>query len=304
MDFPNPDWDDLRVFLALARAGSVRGAARDLRVTHPTVSRRLGGLEELLGARLFERMPEGYTLTEAGQEVLGLAVQMEEQVQEMGRRVLGRDTRLSGRLRVTLSGVFARRLLMPDLKAFQDAHPDVELEVETSYAMADLSRREADVAIRCSNSPPEDLVGHRLMHHASAAYASLEYLAEHDPVNSPADCRWIGRADDANPVWVKESAYPDVPVHGIMSDPEVQLEACKAGMGIAKLGCFVADREPDLRRLPPGEPDGRMQIWILTHPDLKNTLRVRSFMKFLARVMGRRRDLLEGRRGKPTWRPS
>ncbi len=304
MDYPIPDWDDLRVFLALARAGSVRGAARNLRVTHPTVSRRLGGLEEMLGARLFERMPEGSALTQAGQEVLGLAVQMEEQVQEMGRRVLGRDTRLSGRLRVTLSGIFATRLLMPDLKAFQDAHPRVELEVETSYAMADLSRREADVAVRCTKSPPENLVGRRLMLYASAAYASLEYLAEHDPVNSPADCRWIGRADDANPVWVKESAYPDVPVHGIMSDPEVQLEACKAGMGIAKLGCFVADREPDLRRLPPGEPDGRMQIWILTHPDLKNTLRVRSFMKFLARVMGRRRDLLEGRRGQPTWQPS
>ncbi len=304
MDYPSPDWDDLRVFLALARAGSARGAARDLRVTHPTVSRRLGGLEELLGARLFERMPEGYALTEAGEEVLGLAVQMEEQVQEMGRRVLGRDARLSGRLRVTLPGVFANRLLMPDFKAFQDAHPRVELEVETSYAMADLSRREADVAVRCTISPPEDLVGHRLMHHASAAYASLEYLAEHDPVNAPADCRWLGWAEDANHVWVKENAYPDVPVQGIMSDPEVRVAACKAGMGMAKLSCFVADREPDLRRLPPGEPDGRMEIWILTHPDLKNTLRVRSFMEFLARVMDRRRDLMEGRCAQPTWQPS
>jgi DNA-binding transcriptional LysR family regulator len=304
MEYPNPDWDDLRVFLALARAGSVRGAARDLRVTHPTVSRRLGGLEELLGARLFERMPDGYALTEAGQEVLGLAVQMEEQVQEMGRRVLGRDTRLSGRLRVTLSGVFANRLLMPDLKAFQDAHPRVELEVETSYSMADLSRREADVAVRCTNSPPEELVGRRLMNYASAAYASLEYLAEHDPVNAPADCRWIGWTDDPNPVWLKASAYPNIPVRGIISDPEVQLEACKAGMGIARLGCFAADREPNLRRLPPGEPDGLMQIWILTHPDLKNTLRVRSFMEFLARVMGKRRDLMEGRCGQPTWQPA
>jgi DNA-binding transcriptional LysR family regulator len=89
-----------------------------------------------------------------------------------------------------------------------------------------------------------------------------------------------------------------------MSDPEVQLEACKAGMGIARLGCFAADPEAELRRLPPGEPDGRMAIWILTHPDLKSTLRVRSFMEFLARAMGRRRDLLEGRCGQPTWRPS
>ncbi len=304
MDYPIPDWDDLRVFLALARTGSVRGAARNLRVTHPTVSRRLGGLEERLGARLFERLPEGYALTEAGQEVLGLAVQMEEQVQEMGRRVLGRDTRLSGRLRVTLPGVFATRLLMPDFKAFQDAHPGVELEIETSYGMADLSRREADVAVRCTNSPPENLVGRRLALYASAAYASLEYLADHDPVNAPADCRWIGWADDPKPLWVKESAYPDVPVHGIMHDPEVQLAACKAGMGIAWLGCFTADREPDLRRLPPGEPGGHMDIWVLTHPDLKNTQRVRSFMEFLARVMGRRRDLMEGRCGQPTWQPS
>ena len=205
---------------------------------------------------------------------------------------------------MALVGVFANRLLMPDLKAFQDAHPRVELEVETSCAMADLSRREADVAVHCTNSPSEDLVGRRLMHHASAAYASLEYLADHDPVNAPADCRWIGWADDPSPLWVKESAYPDVPAHGIMSDPEVQLEACKAGMGIAQLGCFIADREPDLRRLPPGEPGGRMDIWVLTHPDLKKTHRVRAFTEFLARVMGRRRDLMEGRCGQPTWQPS
>ena len=299
-----PDWDDLRVFLALARAGSVRGAARDLRVTHPTVSRRLGGLEERLGARLFERLPEGYALTEAGQEVLGLAVQMEEQVQEMGRRVLGRDTRLSGRLRVTMPAVFAERLVMPDLKAFQDEHPGVELEIETSYVMADLSRREADVAVRCTNSPPEDLVGRRLMYCASATYASLEYLADHDPVNAPADCRWIGWEDDPKPPWVKESAYPDVPVRGIMKDPEVQLEACKAGMGIAKLVCFVADPESGLRRLPPGETGDHKDWWVLTHPDLKSTQRVRSFMEFLARAMGRRRDLVEGRCGQRTWQPS
>jgi molybdenum-dependent DNA-binding transcriptional regulator ModE len=142
------DWDDVRYFLAVAREGSVRAAAEGLGVYHSTVLRRIAQLEERLGAQMFEKLPSGYRLTASGEEVLELANQMEASSHQLETRVFGRDQSVRGLLRVTLAPTLATHLLMPDFADFARLHPDIEMEILSSGELANLTNREADVAIR------------------------------------------------------------------------------------------------------------------------------------------------------------
>ena len=290
------DWDNLRIFLALAREKSVRAAATMLGVSHSTVSRRIDGFEHDLGVRLFERLPEGYVLTPFGEDMMQTARRLEDAVNGLERRVLGQDARLRGDLRVTMPDLLAAKLLMPDLVAFGERYPDINMEVAISYTPFDLGRREADVAIRITREPPETLVGRKVITYARATYASVDYLARHDPEHAPESVTWIGWDDRSrHPRWVRESSFPNAAVRGRLNNAMVQLAAAKAGMGLAMLPCFMGDTETDLRRVPPGHPEPAWDIWILTHEDLRATARVRAFMDFMAEAFLSHRDLLEGR---------
>jgi DNA-binding transcriptional LysR family regulator len=302
------DWNDLRIFLALTRTQSVRAAANILGVNNSTVSRRIRTFEQRLGVRLFERLPTGYTLTPAGEDMLGSTLQVEEEIQALERRVLGQDSRLTGELRVTMPDILATRLLMPSLASFTQTYANIELEVIVSDEQLNLTKREADVAIRMTNNPPEHLVGRRLLRHASTAYASSDYLTQHQVRTDLTDVtdltdladltglNWIGWEDMIPyPRWVKDSPFPAIPVRHRFNNGMLQLAAIKAGMGIGMLSCFIGDREPALRRLPPGTPQLGREIWILTHADLRNTTRVRTFMDYMATAILAQRDLIEGR---------
>src|SRR5258708_854401 len=142
------DWDDVRHFLAVARGGSVRAAAERLGVNHSTVLRRIAQLEERLGVHMFEKLPSGYRLTAAGEEVLEFADQMEASSHLLETRVFGRDQSVRGLLRVTLAPPLATHLLMPDFADFARLHPDIAMEILSSGELANLTNREADVAIR------------------------------------------------------------------------------------------------------------------------------------------------------------
>lgn len=291
------DWDHLRVFMALAREQSVRAAATALGVSHSTVSRRIDAFERDLGVRLFERLPNGFVLTPYGEDTLQTAQRLEESLDGLQRRVRGQDARLRGDLRVTMPDLLAANLLMPDLVAFCEQYPEIDLEVAISYTPFDLVRRQADVAIRITRDPPERLVGRKVITFARAAYASRDYIARHDPQHAPQAATWIGWDDSTrHPRWVRATAVPQAPVRGRMNNAMVQLAACKAGMGLAMLPCFMGDSEPDLARVPPGEPEPAWDIWLLTHEDLRATARVRAFMDAMAAAFHRHRDLLEGRR--------
>lgn len=290
------DWDNLRIFLALAREKTVRAAAGGLGVSHSTVSRRIDAFEQDLGVRLFERLPDGYVLTPFGEDMMQTARRLEESVNGLERRVLGQDARLRGDLRVTMPDLLAAKLLMPDLVAFGESYPDIDLEVAISYTPFDLGRREADVAIRITRDPPEMLVGRKIITYARATYASRDYLSRHDPEHAPDSVTWIGWDDRVrHPRWVRESSFPNASVRGRMNNAMVQLAAAKAGMGLAMLPCFMGDTEADLLRVPPGRPEPAWDIWILTHEDLRATARVRAFMDFMADAFLGHRDLLEGR---------
>lgn len=289
------DWDDLRIFAAVAREGSIRAASRELQINNATVSRRIRGFEERLGARLFDRTPGGYAITAVGEEILAAATRIEEEVNGVERRVLGQDARLSGDIKFTAPHSALLRLLMADLAAFMELYPDVTLELDMSYEVANLSAREADVALRVTRRPPEHLIGRKVAQIAQAAYATPAYLAAHDLVEEPAAARWIGWNDFVpHPEWVRNGPLPDTPVRARIAVDICQLEAAKAGVGIALLPCYLGDGDPDLVRVPPGLPMGAHEFWLLTHKDLLATARIRTFWDHMLSVLKRRKPLIEG----------
>lgn len=289
------DWNDLRIFLALARHGSVRAAAAKLDVSHSTVARRTELLEKQLGARLFDRLPSGYAITAAGEDVRGIAEEVERDLDGLERQMLGRDQRLAGSIQLTTVDFLGTHLLMPLLADFTRRYPEIDLGVVATYEVLDISRREADVALRFTDKPPEHLVGRPLATVGTAAYATPGYLERHGLGANSTAC-WIGytrlRAERG---WVQHTAYPHLPARGHIESVLLQFEAAKAGMGIGMLPCIVGDSEPLLRRLPESRPGPSFELWLLTHRDVRKTARLRVFTEYLSEAVIRERDRLAGR---------
>ncbi len=295
-------WDDYRFFLAVARESSVRKASNVLGVNRSTVLRRIVRFEEKQGVRLFERMPGGYFTTPAGDELLAYAEKMEALTNDAERQIAGRDKQLRGTIHISLPSELANYILMPEFAAFSRSHPDIELKILSAYDMPDLAKREADVAIHISNDPPDDLVGRRVVKVARAAYVGADYPdcgIGPDKANAGRQPHrhWIGWSTDPSSFqWVEDSDFPDLQVGAIITDPYSTVKALELGMGMTVLPCFMGDSEPGLRRFPPGNLQWQMDLWVLTHKDLRNTARIRKFTNCVAQALIGHRDLLEGRR--------
>src|SRR5690606_22081922 len=231
------DWDDVRYFLAVARGGSVRAAAKRLGVNHTTVLRRVAQLEERLGAHMFEKLPSGYRLTAAGEEVLELAVQMEASSHLLETRVFGRDQSARGLLRVTLPPFLTTHLLMPDFADFARLHPDIEMEILSSGDVANLTNREADVAIRIvadRKTLPLNLYGLKGPELFSGVYMSRNRLAAWR-AGAPDPIRWIVIDDHGIPDWAREGEVHTTGVPFRTPDAEAQIVAAQQGIGMTKL---------------------------------------------------------------------
>lgn len=293
------NWDDVRLFLVLARFGSARAAASELNVSHTTIARRAAQLETDLGTRLFDRDVGGYRLTAAGESMMASAERAEDALLAAERQLQGRDAELGGEVRLTTSDVIATYLLMPDLAEFSQQYPDIDLEVLISYDLLDLSRREADIAIRFMGGdrrPPEYLVGRKLVTAAACYYASKDYLSQHDLGKDDTGARWVGWSDDKRfPKWVTSSPFPHIPARNKFNHGGLQIEAARAGMGLAVLPCFIGDAVGELRRVPGSEPYFNYDIWLLSHPDLRDAARLRTFRAFVIDLFEKKRDLLVGR---------
>lgn len=276
------NWDDIKFVLSVARWGGVRSAAQHLKVHHSTVSRRIEALESTLNVRLFDRLPEGLVLTAAGERLTAVAKDFDARLSDAARELSGLDTELSGVLTVTMGEPVARLCIGPRLDEFCAVYPQLELRFLITYDTLDVSRREADVAIRMDNNPPDTLVGKRLFAYFQSLYAAPEYLAQHDLAKEPETARWIGwGADDGpHPSWTAQTPFPNTPAWGSFTDLSVQVAAAKAGLGLAMLPCMVADPEPGLTRLPNAPTYPARDIWLLTHNDLRKTARVKAFMDF------------------------
>ena len=290
------DWEDVKTFAEVAGARTVRSAAKTLGVHHSTVSRRIERLEENAGVRLFDRRPEGYALTEAGEELVAVARSFATELGDVERQIAGRDNVLTGKISVTMSEPIAVHAFAPRLVQFTERYPGLDLEILVTHDFLDVARREADVAIRMDNNPPQSLVGKRLFQYHSSIYASPDYLAGHDLANHPDEGRWIGwnDTDGLYPEWTQETEYALVPAWGAFFDLRLQIAAACSGLGLAMLPCYVADREEGLIRATERQPTASRDVWILTHPDLRRTARVRAFMQFAEEVLRAQKNAFLG----------
>lgn len=287
MKAQDTNWDDLKLFLAVARAGSLSGAARRLGVNHSTVYRRIAGFEDGLGARLFDRLPNGYALTSAGEEVLAAAERVEADIVALDRAITGRDRAVAGRVRIAATDFLARWLLPRPLTEFRTEYPGIEVELLIGNEALDLSRRETDVALRISNAPPETLVGRRIGALRFAVYGAQDYLAARD--EAPLDAQdWIGFDAAHRPLVQQfERLVPGV-VPGIRSDSVAcVVDLARAGAGLAFLPCAVAEHDHLLRQVTELAEPFALDLWLLTHEDLRHTARIRALMDFVADRLGR-----------------
>jgi DNA-binding transcriptional LysR family regulator len=282
------NWDDVRVFLALARRGSARAASVELGVSHTTISRRVEGLEASLGTRLFDRDVGGYRLTGAGEVLLSSAEHTEDILYGAERRLQGRDAQLSGDVRITTSEIIATHMLMPEVARFAAQYPDIDLEILVSDDLFDLNRRDADIALRFmaeDRGPPDHLIGRKLVSIASCYYAAPDYLGANDLRAGDTSAHWIGWGEESHfPKWVAGSPFPNLPARGRFNHVNLQVQAAVAGMGLAALPCFVGDQTAGLVRVPGCEPYSNYDVWLLSHPDLKDVARLRTFRAFVVEL--------------------
>lgn len=283
----NLDWEEVKSFAVVADAGSVRRAAREMSVHHSTLIRRIDNLEHALGTRLFDRRPEGYVLTTAGEEFASVVRECGLRLNDIERHISGQDGDLSGTVTVTMAEPMAVHTFGPRMADFADANPGIEVRIIATTDLLDISRREADIAIRTNNNPPESLVGKRLFPYYETAYASQAYLDEHDFEIAPDAARWIAWRDGETkfPDWTKETPFSKVPVWGYFPNPALQQAAARGGLGLAMLPCFIGDSDPGLVRASSRKPTKARDIWLLTHSDLRRTARIRVFMAFAEKVL-------------------
>src|ERR1700689_2650537 len=256
------DWDDVRYFLAVARGGSVRAAAERLGVNHSTVLRRVAQLEERLGVHMFEKRPSGYRLTAAGEEVLEFADQMEASSHLLETRVFGRDQSVRGLLRVTLAPPLATHLLMPAFADSARLHPDIEMEILSYGELANLTNREADVAIRVvydRKTLPLNLHGLKGPELFGAVYMSCDRLAAWR-AGAPDPIRWIVISIHGIPDWAREVGATGVQFR--TTDGEAQIVAVRQGIGMTALPCFIGDADSLLVRVPGTDLHMHGAIWI------------------------------------------
>ncbi|SMF07329.1 transcriptional regulator, LysR family [Tistlia consotensis] len=273
------DWSDLRLVLAVARAGSYAAAARRLGLDQSTVYRRVTTLERSLATPLFERSADGRAPTATGAAVVQAAEAMEREVEGLDARLAGERQRLEGSLRVTAPDDLGARLLLPLLARFRQREPGIRLELVLDNRAVSLTRREADVALRATSNPPESTVGRCIGPIGWAGYA-IPALAGRDP----AALDWIAWEEGAgSPLVARRLA-------GLASRERIvlrsnsllnQLLAAEAGIGAALLPCVLGESSPALQRILPRGPAESGQLWLLTHSDLRRNPRVRALLDFL-----------------------
>lgn len=291
------EWNDYRVVLAIERTGGLAPAARQLGINHATVFRQVNAMEARLGAPLFDRHRSGYALTAIGEVALAAAEAMELEVLAAERRLAGGDLSLTGSIRVTAPDDMVQRLLLPMFAAFRDRYPKIELEVIVDNRHLNLTRREADVAIRPTAHAPEAMVGVNVGPLAMAVYGAPALADALASGRGLTDLPWIG--------WEEGRDAPTFGGYFQRLQPQprfvyransllAQVGAAEAGMGVAMLPCFAGDVSAGLRRMTPPEPGLQSALWLLTHPDLRRAARIKAFIDFMATALRRKRRVLAG----------
>jgi DNA-binding transcriptional LysR family regulator len=291
-----PSWDDLRIFLSLAREGTLTTAAKTLGVSHPTVARRVQALEKQIGARLFERLPDRFVPTAAGAELLADTEAMEKAAQSINRRSARLSDTVSGVVRLSAGEAMAV-LVARHLPWLRARLQHIEFEVVASHTLANLSRREADLLIREQVPELTGIVTRKLCQVAYAVYGARSLEMGSTAMPALVDLPWIGFDDDHSYMpgqhWLHEQLgrRPEIRVNNWL----VLHDAVRVGAGLAVMPCYLADQDPALRRVGGVLPEITTEQWLLVHRDLRALPRVRAVMDALVELFQRHRHVLEGR---------
>lgn len=274
------DWDNLHTVMMLVRTGSLNAAADALSVSYTTISRRIAAAEDSFGTALFERTQTGYIPTEAGLDAARHATEMELTEAALRRSLDGRDNELTGRFTVTAPELLINQHLAPVIRTFLTLHPRIDLHVRASNDLLDLGRRQADLAIRISPDPGDDLVGRRLVQQETASFArpALVEAMRKDP---GAPVQWLGFDFWTSPPKNARPEYTDQRILLRFNDMIAVMGAARAGLGVARMPFFVARAVPELVLAPILPPQPYIDIWVLSHRDLKDAAKVRAFKDVL-----------------------
>ncbi|WP_106609411.1 LysR family transcriptional regulator [Shimia abyssi] len=283
------DWEDLKTVLHLVRAGSLAGAGAALGVNYTTVARRISRIEKDMDVRLFDRLADGYQATEVGKSVALRAAEMEAQELTLMRTLQGRDQLLSGTLVVTAPQLMIGPYISPVAAQFFKAHPNVELRLKASNDIVDLTRREADLAVRISRSPGDTLKGVRVAGQQTACFGAR---------------KWLDRTKNDVIDWVVYEQQPEVPVAAkrhfpksrvvlVCDDMAAMVGAAVAGLGVVRMPFFLGRATPGLVQLPFLDSQPYADVWVLSHPDVWPSARVAAFREMLVPFFrSRRADFL------------
>lgn len=282
------DWEMMPYFLAVARGGSLRSAARLLNVNYGTLNRNVQALEASYGTRLFHRSRQGFTLTDAGLALLPLAEAGEETLQKARRHVEGLDRTESGKIRFSLPSMLGYDVVAPIISKFQTKYPDIQIEIRLTSSIENISKGATDVALRTAYEINDDVVARKLYPMAVSIYASKDYIEEAFP-NAGANgagLGWIGLpADLENKNWLTRTDFPDARIRHVVDDGYMRLKLLREGCGMAYLPVVFESIFADVRRVPGAETTFIQNLWIVLHEDLGRTVRVRRFVDFLTKEL-------------------
>lgn len=290
------DWDNIRYFIEVVHSGSVSQASKRLGVNQTTVSRRITALEKRLGKKLFERSVNGWMITPVGESLIISAEHMSEEINTIDRYVMADSQELRGKLRLTVGDICTQQLVMPAIEAFVQKYPEIDLEIVATRDDLDLTAREADVALRATDSPPQNLVGKRITQLAFNIYGTKQVLEQVklDNGNDDTPCiTWLGDGT-SRPPWIEKS-FPKTKRVYRTNELGVMLKMIRQGLGIAQLPCALCDPDPDLYRVPARYVEPGWGLWVLSHVDLRTTARVRVFKNFIVEELEKNKGLIEGR---------
>ncbi|CAN7661063.1 LysR family transcriptional regulator [Pararhizobium sp. LjRoot238] len=294
----NWNWDDLKYVLAVAEHRTIAGAARALGVNHSTVLRRIGSFESTNGFRAFERIANGHSLTEAGEDLLQSARQIQDIVTQLEGKLKGKDHRLEGTLRVTTCDTLMGSVLPQVLSGFSKLYPGVKVALTTGSFVTDLAQRDADVALRTGDSPPDALVGRRAVDVHFAIYGTSE-LSERNAGKSPAEYdRWIVPDMSLAGMGISRWLNKNIPENSISlrADSLVSLQrAAECGQGFAVLPCYLGSSARNLLKMDhPELASMTTGLWVVTHQDLRKTARVSAFTSYVSQEFRRLEPLFRG----------
>ncbi|XHB99879.1 LysR family transcriptional regulator [Nitratireductor sp. ac15] len=290
------NWDDVRVFLAVARAGQILGAAKRLGLNHATVSRRVAALEDSIGAKLFHRLTTGTELTTAGEQLLATAERMEADMIAARAEIAGESEDVTGTVRIGAPDGFGVAFLASRLGALTERHPGLSVQLVPVPRSLSLSRREADIAVTVDRPTEGRLVAAKLVDYTLGLYASRAYAQAHDLPRSANDLRHhrlVGYVPDLvfSPTLdyaaeISENWSADFAVSSAMG----QVEAVRSGAGIGILHTFIARAHEDLIALDWAEPI-RRSYWTVYHESMRPTRRIQVTSAFIGELVDKERHL-------------